>query len=282
MKAQFSKGKHPTGSRPSDDDRRGSARDRQLNNRSGRVRFPSEGAREASVRNRAENLYRKPHKNPKSDIRRQYKTTLMLGLVVSLGTLTFLFRADVKISTETAGLTLADQELVQMEEILQTQQIERPPPPPRPPVPVEVPDDTILEDEVLDLDVSLDLNEALTNIPPPPRPPEDSDVLPEPEIFVVVEQMPEIIGGNRKVYEYLEYPELARQAGMEGLVIVQIVVDEQGLPGTATIARSAGDVLDQAARNAVLQLRFIPGKQRGRAVKVRLSIPIRFQLRDTR
>jgi protein TonB len=208
--------------------------------------------------------------------------TLMFGLIVSLGVLISLFRAQIHVQSGGADIMLSEQELVQMEEIVQTHQIERPPPPPRPPVPVEVPDDTQLEEEILDLDVSLDLNETLTMLPPPPELPEEAEVLPEPEIFVVVEEMPQVIGGDRKVYEYLEYPELARQAGMEGLVVVQIVVNEDGIPGSPTILRSAGEVLNKAAQDAVLQLRFTPGKQRGRPVRVRLSIPIRFQLRDAR
>jgi protein TonB len=227
--------------------------------------------------------HRAPSKKPESDIKRDYRTTLMLGLILSLGIVILAFRADIQADSDEFNLSLSEQEVVLMEEIQQTEQVERPPPPPRPPVPVEVPDDTILEDEALDLDVTLDMDGAVTDLPPPPPPPvEQVEELPEPEIFVAVEQMPEIIGGDNKVYEYLEYPELARQAGMQGLVIVAIVVDELGIPNSPTIARSAGEVLDRAARDAVLKLRFIPGRQRGRAVKVRMSVPIRFELRFVR
>lgn len=173
-----------------------------------------------------------------------------------------------------------------MEEIAQTQQVDRPPPPPRPPVPVEVPNDEILNDVDLDLDASLDLMDPVSTLPPPPPAPaqaEDRAIVeePEPEIFVVVEQMPEIIGGPQKVYEYLEYPPIARQAGMEGLVVIQVIVDPQGIPRDPVVVRSAGEVLDRAAGNAVMQLRFLPGKQRGRAVSVRMAIPIRFRLKDS-
>jgi protein TonB len=227
--------------------------------------------------------HRKPKKKPGLDIRSDYKTTLMFGLALSLSIMIGLFRSDLRGQTDELQIQLSNQEVVQMEEILQTEQIERPPPPPRPPVPVEVPDDTILEDEDLDLDATLDLNDAVADLPlPPPPPVEKVETEPEPEIFLAVEQMPRVIGGDGKVYEYLVYPELARQAGMQGLVIVEIVVDETGVPSNPSITRSAGRVLDDAASEAVMKLRFVPGRQRGRAVKVRMSIPIRFELRFAR
>jgi protein TonB len=225
---------------------------------------------------------RKLHRAPGTDLRRDYRLTIQVGLVVSLFAVTALVRAPLTPADEGFDLTLADQETVQMEEILQTAQVEKPPPPPRPPVPVEVPNDEILMDEDLDLDASLDLDEPLFDLPPPPptpAPDEQEEDL-EQEIFVVVEQMPEIIGGTQKVYEYLEYPPIARQAGMEGLVVIQVVVNQDGMPVEPVVARSAGEVLDRAAIEAVMKLRFVPGKQRGKPVRVRMAIPIRFRLRD--
>lgn len=226
---------------------------------------------------------RKPVKRAGTDLRRDYRLTVQVGLVVSLFGVTALVRAPILPDEGGFDVALADQETVQMEEIQQTQQVEKPPPPPRPPVPVEVPNDEILMDEDLDLDATLDLNEPLADLPPPPptpAPTKEEDEEAEAEIFVVVEQMPEIIGGAQKVYEYLEYPPIARQAGMEGLVVIQVVVNQDGVPVDPVIARSAGEVLDLAAVNAVMKLRFVPGKQRGKPVRVRMAIPIRFRLRD--
>ncbi|MDX1740099.1 MAG: energy transducer TonB [Rhodothermales bacterium] len=211
-----------------------------------------------------------------------YRLSVEAGLVVSLAVLVWLIRAPLYPSTEAFEVTLAEQEVVEMEEIKQTKQEMRPPPPPRPPVPVEVPDDAILDDDELDLDVTLDLGEAAAYIPPPPAPVEEEDDAGEDmsEIFVVVEEMPEIIGGHNKIYEYLEYPTIARQAQMEGLVVVQVVVEPDGTGSNPVIAKSAGRVLDDAALEAVKNLRYKPGKQRGRAVRVKLAIPIRFLLKE--
>ncbi len=220
------------------------------------------------------------HKNPRADIRKDYRITLEIAFIVALSLTILAVRAPMHSNGDELGFTLADQEVVHMEEIVQTEQIERPPPPPRPPVPVEVPNDAILDEVVLDLDVSLDLD-AIVELPPPPAPAiEEVEEEMEPEIFVVVENMPEIIGGATRIYENLIYPEIARQAGVEGLVVIQVVVEPDGTPSGTMVARSASPVLDNAAIAAVEGLRFVPGKQRGQPVRVRMAIPIRFRLRD--
>jgi len=224
---------------------------------------------------------RRPKKASGRDVKKYYKQTIMVGVILSLTVLTTLFRWEIQLGNEGQELRLTSQELVQIDEVAQTEQEVKPPPPPRPPVPVVVPDDVIFEDLDLDLDATLDLNAEISDLPPPPpspaEPQDDGDTI---EIFVVVEQMPEIIGGSQKVYEYLKYPEIARQASIEGMVVIQIVVSAEGVPLDPEVMRSGGQVLDEAATAAVMQLRFIPGKQRGKPVSVRLAIPIRFRLRD--
>ncbi len=171
-----------------------------------------------------------------------------------------------------------EQEVVQMEEILQTKQIVKPPPPPRPPVPVEVPNDEIIEDDDLDLDASLDIEEPLANLPPPP-PPEEDEEEPEPEIFVVVEEMPELIGGLGEIQKKIRYPEIARKAGVERRVILQFIVDENGNVTEPAVIRGIGAGCDKEALRVVRQAKFKPGRQRGKAVKVKMSLPITFKLK---
>ena len=121
-------------------------------------------------------------------------------------------------------------------------------------------------------------------LPPPPLPEpeviEEEEPDPTDEIFVVVEQMPEMIGGFQSLLKDLEYPALARQAGLEGMVVVNVIIDESGMPESARIARSVAEVLDKAAIEAVMKQRFEPGRQRGRPVRVEMAIPVRFQLTD--
>jgi TonB family protein len=100
------------------------------------------------------------------------------------------------------------------------------------------------------------------------------------DVFLVVERMPEPIGGMQTIYEKIRYPELARKAGIEGRVVVQFVVDEQGNVVNPEIIRGIGGGCDEAALNAIRGVQFTPGMQRGRAVKVQFQIPIVFRLNN--
>jgi periplasmic protein TonB len=215
-------------------------------------------------------------KTEKADLKKRYTLFVEVGMVLTLALLIVAFRADFRANSE-FDVTLAEQETVQMEEIQQTQQIEKPPPPPRPPVPVEVPNDEILEDDDLDLDVSLDLDAAVA-LPPPPPPPDDEPE-PEPEIFVIVEQMPDLIGGLGALQKKIKYPEIAKKAGVEGRVIVQFVVNERGDVESPVVVRGIGAGCDEEALRAVADAKFTPGRQRGTNVKVKMSLPITFKLK---
>ncbi len=196
-------------------------------------------------------------------------------MVLTLTLLIVAFRLDMRVN-DNFEVTLVDQEVVQMEEMVQTQQVEKPPPPPRPPVPVEVPDDEVLLDDELDLDMSLDIDEV-PDLPPPPPPKEEEEA--EPEIFVIVEQSPELIGGLPGLQKKIKYPEIAKKAGVEGRVFLQFIVDEQGNVSDPIVTRGIGAGCDEEAVRAILEAKFKPGKQRGKAVKVKMSLPITFRLK---
>lgn len=182
----------------------------------------------------------------------------------------------------------APQEVVSIEQVEQTLQPERPPAPPVPLVPLSVPDDKLLdEEEVQIMSSELRVGEATAvdrlsapEAVPPPPPVQSSWRAEEPEVFVVVEEPPEIIGGLERLQQLIRYPELARKAGIEGLVIVEVLVDPEGRPHNPQIIKRAGGGLDEAAVEAVMQLTFKPGRQRGKPVWVRFAIPVRFRLRD--
>lgn len=216
-------------------------------------------------------------KHEKYDLRNKYPLYIEVGLVIALGVLIVGFRVDWS-SNSDFEIDMPEQEAITMEEIQQTTQIEQPPPPPKPPVPVEVPNDEVLEDEALDLDASLDLDAPMESAPPPPPPADDEEEEVEPEIFVIVEQMPELIGGLSSIQSKIRYPEIARKAGVEGRVIVQFVVNESGSVEDPVVVRGIGAGCDEEAIRAVLQAQFTPGKQRGQSVKVKMSLPITFRL----
>jgi protein TonB len=217
-------------------------------------------------------------KTEKADLRTRYPLYFEIGMVLTLALLIVAFRLDLRPDSN-FEVALQQQEVVQMEEIVQTQQVEKPPPPPRPPVPVEVPNDEILEDEDLDLDMTLDLDDPISDLPPPPPPPPDDEPEPEPEIFVIVEQMPDLIGGLGELQKRITYPEIAKKAGVEGRVIVQFVVNEQGNVTDPVVVRGIGAGCDEEAIRAVSEAKFTPGRQRGNPVRVKMSLPITFKLK---
>ena len=216
------------------------------------------------------------HKENKYNLKNRYTLYMEVGLIVTLGILIVAFRADWSNKSD-FEIVLPEQEQISMEEIQQTEQIEQPPPPPKPPVPVEVPNDEILEDDALDLDASLDLDAPAAALPPPPLPEEEKEE--EPEIFLIVEQYPEMIGGTAALYKDIQYPEIARKAGVEGRVFLQFVVDEQGNVQDVVVTRGIRAGIDEEAIRAISKMQFTPGKQRGKAVKVRMQMSINFKLR---
>ncbi len=213
------------------------------------------------------------------DLRNGYLHRVEFGLILSLLITITGTKVNIRPSEDDSILVPEKQEVVHIEEIIQTKQELQAPPPPRPSVPVEVPNDEVIEEELIDLDAELDINETVSKLPPPPPPAaKEEEKIEEEEIFVVVEQMPELIGGLASIQKHIEYPELARKAGIEGRVVVQFVIDTQGNVVDPVVIRGIGGGCDEEALKAVKKAKFIPGKQRGRPVKVRYSLPVKFYL----
>lgn len=212
-------------------------------------------------------------KNPNADLRKYYTVFLELGLIATL--VIFIVAAKVTLAPSQKDLNLTDeQETVQIEDVIQTKQIEKPPPPPRPPVPVEVPNDEIIEDEIININAELDLDEALDLPPPPPEEEEEVE-----DFFVAVEEMPELLGSLQDLQGKADYPDMARKAGVEGMVVVQFIVNEQGRVENPVVVRGIGAGCDEEALRVVKQAQFKPGKQRGKPVRVQYSVPIIFRLK---
>jgi protein TonB len=212
-------------------------------------------------------------KNPKADLRRSYKKIFELSLVISLFLSIVAFKFFPHFETKVA-MAEGPQELFKVEDVQQTKQENRPPPPPKPPIPIEAPSEDVLEDIEIG-ETELDVNQQV-EAPPPPK--VEKKVEEEPQYFVAVEEMPEPIGGIQAIQSKIVYPEIAKRAGIEGKVYVLAFVDETGNVTKAEIIKGLGAGLDDAALGAVKATKFKPGKQRGKPVKVQVSIPIVFKL----
>jgi protein TonB len=111
-------------------------------------------------------------------------------------------------------------------------------------------------------------------------PPEQKEETPEEKTFLVVEEEPQLIGGLASIQNEIKYPEAARKAGIEGRVYVQFVVNERGEVENPRVIRGIGGGADEEALRAVKLAKFKPGLQRGRPVRVQISLPVIFQLRN--
>ncbi len=208
-------------------------------------------------------------RNPKHDLSEESKVVIEQGFALSLALITMLFLTYRSFEVKAYAGT-GETEYVEIEEIPETEQMKKPPPPQRPQIPVpteseDIPDDVTIMDTELDLDAPP---------PPPPPPPGASRKREESPVFLAWEEPPEAI---KRVTP--EYPPMAVKAGVEGKVILMIVVDERGDVLEATIVTaSPPGIFEDAAIAAMLQWKFNPAKQRDQAIKVRLAYPIEFTL----
>ena len=95
----------------------------------------------------------------------------------------------------------------------------------------------------------------------------------------VVQEKPELLSHPPPAY-----PPLLQQAGIEGRVMAQAIIDTTGRvePNSARVVESANPGFDQPAKNVVLRSLFRPGRVYGRAVRVLVAIPIDFKIQRTR
>ncbi|MBC8214423.1 MAG: energy transducer TonB [Candidatus Marinimicrobia bacterium] len=153
-------------------------------------------------------------------------------------------------------------------DIPQTQQFKLPEPPARPSVPVAS------EDEFLDEDITIEETEfdqfEEWDAPPPP-----ASSGPQ-VVFIPFEEPPRPKTPIRPVY-----PDIAREAGIEGVVYVQAFIDKNGNVTQVVVAKGIPNTgLDEAAVDAVKRTRWKPALQRDKKIGVWYSIPIRFTLTE--
>lgn len=105
----------------------------------------------------------------------------------------------------------------------------------------------------------------------------------EQQIFQVVENMPEFPGGNAALMAYLKknikYPTICQEQGIQGRVIVQFVVNADGSIVDPQVIKPINPYLDKEALRVVSGMpKWKPGEQRGKAVRVKFTLPVTFRL----
>lgn len=222
-------------------------------------------------------------KSPKADLEGKKSTWLLVGYVVVLAFMFVAFewtQRDVKIDTSQAVA-----ELVFEEEIIPITET--------PPEPVAPPPEAPKAAELLEIvDDKTEIDEETTIINEDNAAPVEVKYVPvqvieeEPEeqtIFEVVENMPEFPGGPAELMKYLakniKYPTIAQENGTQGRVIVQFVVNKDGSIVDAKVARSVDPYLDKEALRVINTMpKWKPGMQRGKAVRVKFTVPVVFRL----
>ena len=218
-------------------------------------------------------------KNPKIDLERKRSAFFNIGLAISLTLVISAFEWKFYGDGGIVSLGEIDEDFEEIIEIPPT--VVPPPPPPviEQPIFVEVDDNEIVEEIPVDIDVEINetdiFEDPIFDEPLPVEKPE--------EIFDIVETQPTPIGGMSAFYQHvakqMKYPRQARKMGVEGRVYVQFVIDKQGNLTDVMAVKGIGAGCDEEAGRVIQNApAWHAGKQRGNPVKVRMILPITFQL----
>ncbi len=214
------------------------------------------------------------YKTKKADLKGKYKIHLEISFILTLLILIAAFKYVPKAKVAETPKKNIGPDITIIDNIDRTDQKTEPPELPKPAEPIVSVEDNLVDIEFAPTD--LDPNANLDK--PPARIAVHKKIEEEDKIFVAVEEMPKIIGGIGAIQSKVQYTELAKRMDVEGTIYVEAVINEEGKVIEAKIIKGLLPDLDEMSLNAVKSTLFKPGKQRGKPVKVRISIPIKFRL----
>jgi len=219
-------------------------------------------------------------KNPNASLEDKKFTYVLLGFVFVLSVC---FVALEWTEKEVTKYEVADSEFAFEEEIDIQQTSQETPPPPPPPAVQEVEVLNVVEDDVetkeIEINTEDDKTEVVIQAPVEIQEEEEEDNV----VFVIVENKPEFPGGDAALMKYIaeniKYPVIAQENGIQGRVICQFVVNKDGSIVDINVVRSVDPSLDKEAIRVIKSMpKWKPGKQRGKAVRVKFTLPIVFRL----
>ena len=233
-------------------------------------------------------------KSKKADLEGTKGTGLLIGYIVALSLLFACFEYTTREYVETDKV-FSTASFVSEEEVVPiTQPIftAAPPPPADAPQVAEILDIVDNNEDIVEekIETSESTTEAISGpsapvsgpvmVGPPAPTQEEGD---EGEIFEVVEQQPAFPGGMDKLMQWLsknlKYPASAQENGTQGRVVVQFVVNKDGSIVEPKVIKSVDPALDKEAIRVVSAMpHWQPGKQRGKPVRVRFTLPVTFRL----
>ncbi|MCR5003369.1 MAG: energy transducer TonB [Bacteroidales bacterium] len=225
-------------------------------------------------------------KSEKASLENKRLLFVEIGLVFSLLVVYGAFEYSTKDKKETA--LVEDTTVVEVEDMVPITQETPPPPPEAPKIPVIsdqidiVDDDIKIDDEFQSLEDNENMGVEIMDYVEQAEETADAD---EEVPFAIVEVKPQFNGGDANefskwVNSHLEYPEIAKENGVQGKVFLQFTVGADGKVSNVKVVRGVDPSLDkEAARVVASSPKWTPGKQRDRAVKVTYTFPVIFQLR---
>ena len=226
-------------------------------------------------------------KTPKADLENKKTLFREIGLILALAVVLLAFEwktYDKQIST------LGDNTAAVIEEEMIPITNETPPPPAEAPkIPtvsdvIEIVDDDMKIENELIINTEDDKNLGVQIKDYVKGPVEE--VIEDEEIpFTIVEEKPSFQGGDENTFtkwvaSKLVYPEIAKENGVQGRVILQFLVGTDGSVSDVKVVRGVDASLDkEAARVVASSPKWKPARQRNKPVKVRYTFPVIFQLR---
>ncbi|MCQ2212698.1 MAG: energy transducer TonB [Bacteroidaceae bacterium] len=233
-------------------------------------------------------------KSQKADLEGQKGTGLLIGYIVALSAMFACFEyttreyVDNDVVYSTASF-VSEEEVVPITQPIFTA---APPPPAEAPQVAEILDIVDNNEDIVEekIETSESTTEAISGpsspvagpvMAGPPAPTQEEGD--EGEVFEVVEQQPAFPGGMDKLMAWLsknlKYPAVCQENGTQGRVVVQFVVNKDGSIVEPKVVKSVDPALDKEAIRVVSAMpKWQPGKQRGKAVRVRFTLPVTFRL----
>ena len=223
-------------------------------------------------------------KSPKADLEKKKTTGLLIGYVLALAVMFIAFEwseRDKVINIDTGmGEFVFEEEIIP---ITEQEEQKTPPPPPEAPKAEEIieiaENDANVEETTIQASDETDKAVEVKYVPVEV----EEEEVEEQQIFQVVEEMPEFPGGMAECMKWLsknmKYPTISQENGVQGRVIVQFVVNADGTIVDPVVVRGVDPYLDKEALRVIkLMPKWKPGKQRGKAVRVRYTQPVLFRL----
>lgn len=225
-----------------------------------------------------------PKKSKSADLQNKSFLFFNVGLVVSLSLTIFAFNYKVYDKAEKLDL---DQKVAVIEDIVEPPVTDhQPPPPPQltQPEVIEVPNDEVIEEDIkINMDIETHIDERMVEMAPVAAPIVEEEKEDPHQIFMVVEETAVPVGGLPAFYEYvksnMKYPAPAKRMDIEGKVFVQFIVEKDGsITDVQTVKGIGGGCDEEAVRVVANSPKWKPAKQRARAVRQRMVLPITFML----